>query len=57
MPKRELTCDDCYFRSNGLCALSVARPCPTFRMAEPVLSPPTQPRLIPRPLTPAAGAA
>lgn len=28
---RARTCDDCYFRQNGLCALDRARPCPTFR--------------------------
>ncbi len=25
------TCDDCYFRRAGLCALSPETPCPTFR--------------------------
>jgi hypothetical protein len=28
---RARTCDDCYFRQNGLCALATVRPCPTFR--------------------------
>ena len=27
----EATCDDCYFRQEGLCALRLERPCPTFR--------------------------
>ncbi len=41
------TCDDCYFRSNGLCAMAPERPCPTFRAATRVLQPPRQPRLVP----------
>ena len=28
-----ITCDDCYFRRAGLCALVLAEPCPTFRRA------------------------
>ena len=57
MPKREPTCHDCYFHRNALCALALEHPCPTFRVAEPVLSPPPQPRLVPLPLAPAASAA
>jgi hypothetical protein len=56
MPKRELTCHDCYFRRNGLCALAVDRPCPTFRAAEAILTPPSQAQLVPRPLAVAAAA-
>jgi hypothetical protein len=41
------TCDDCYFRRNGLCAMTPERPCPTFRAAARVLQPPRQPRLVP----------
>lgn len=41
------TCDDCYFRRNGLCAMAPERPCPTFRAASRVLRPPRQPRLVP----------
>jgi hypothetical protein len=41
------TCDDCYFRRHGLCALSLERPCPTFRAATRTLQPPKQPRLVP----------
>jgi len=45
MTKRnDLTCEDCYFRRAGLCALPTDAPCPTF------LVPPRQPRLVPRPL-------
>ena len=32
------TCQDCYFHRNGLCALALERPCPTFRAAEKILS-------------------
>jgi hypothetical protein len=28
---RARTCDDCYFRQKGLCALVRVNPCPTFR--------------------------
>ena len=48
----KLTCDDCYFRRAGLCALVVDNPCPTFRLhSRGSLVPPRQPRLVPRPLT------
>jgi hypothetical protein len=48
MTKRELTCDDCYFRRESLCALLVPVPCPTFRPAtKGRLLPPIQPRLVP----------
>ena len=51
MTKRaEASCDDCYFRKAGLCALPLDSPCPTFRPAKPrSLRPPQQPRLVPRP--------
>jgi hypothetical protein len=45
------TCDDCYFRRRGLCALSLERPCPTFRAEGRVLRPPVQARLVPVPET------
>ncbi len=45
------TCNDCYFRRAGLCALSPEVPCPTFRAeSRGSLMPPQQPRLVPRPL-------
>ena len=47
MSAKPPTCQDCYFRRNGLCALSVERPCPTFRAAGRTLQPPQQPRLVP----------
>jgi hypothetical protein len=52
MRRPEVTCDDCYFRREGLCALAGNVPCPTFRAASAgALSPPKQPRLVPRPLS------
>ena len=52
MSKRsEASCNDCYFRRANLCALPGDAPCPTFRLATSgSLSPPRQPRLVPRPL-------
>jgi hypothetical protein len=53
MPKRtsEVTCDDCFFRREGLCALPGNVTCPTFRAAATeALTPPRQARLVPRPL-------
>ena len=41
------TCEDCYFRKEGLCALPGNAPCPTFRAAAVGrLTPPPQPRLV-----------
>jgi hypothetical protein len=58
MSKRsKATCEDCYFRRAGLCALSPDSPCPTFRAdmrGRP--APPKQPQLVPRPLAGAAAA-
>ena len=52
MSKRaDVTCNDCYFRRAGLCALRAEVPCPTFRaVSKGALAPPKQPRLIPRPV-------
>jgi hypothetical protein len=45
------TCNDCYFRRAGLCAIPGDAPCPTFRLhSQGNLVPPRQPRLVPRPL-------
>ena len=45
------TCAECYFRQAGLCALPGEVPCPTFRLAaRGTLTPPRQPRLVPRSL-------
>jgi hypothetical protein len=35
-------CEDCYFRTNMLCALNVDAACPTFRPAERGLAPERQ---------------
>jgi hypothetical protein len=52
---KQPTCRDCYFHSNGLCALALERPCPTFRAAGRTLEPPRQPTLVGRaPLAAAA---
>jgi hypothetical protein len=53
MSKKALvTCNDCYFRRAGLCALPGDSPCPTFRaVSRGSLTPPQQPRLVPRPLS------
>jgi hypothetical protein len=52
MSKRvEVTCNDCYFRKAGLCALPGDTPCPTFRAStRGALTPPEQALLVPRPL-------
>ena len=40
---RKVTCEDCFFRRQGLCALDLAEPCPTFRPdSAEGLSPPQQ---------------
>jgi hypothetical protein len=57
MSQHPPTCQECYFRRHGLCALNLERPCPTFRAAGRTLQPPQQPRLVPRPLQPAVVAA
>ena len=50
MSKRTVsTCEDCYFRREGLCALAGNTPCPTFRAATGRLEPPQQPQLLLRP--------
>jgi hypothetical protein len=43
---RKVTCDDCFFRCNLLCALDLAEPCATFRPAEAKLAPPQQLRFV-----------
>ena len=49
MSKRtDATCNDCYFRQKGLCALDTETPCPTFRpIAGRGLTPPRQAQLVP----------
>jgi hypothetical protein len=44
---RKVTCDECFFRKNGLCALTLDQPCPTFRPDSPEgLRPPRQMRFV-----------
>ncbi len=52
-PRRgDVTCQDCYFRRTGLCALPGETTCPTFRaVARGSLVPPRQPQLVPRTMT------
>jgi hypothetical protein len=51
MGKSAVTCEDCYFRRAGLCALVLEKPCPTFRAyTKGALSPPRQAPLVPRAL-------
>jgi hypothetical protein len=44
LPK--VSCEDCYFRRNLLCALELAEPCATFRPHEAQLKPPPQLRFV-----------
>jgi hypothetical protein len=49
--KTKATCNDCYFRCAGLCALPGEDVCPTFRLRIATgMAPPQQPRLVARPL-------
>jgi hypothetical protein len=57
MNQKAPTCQDCYFRRHGLCALVLERPCPTFRVAGKTLEPPLQARLVARAAVGAAVAA
>ena len=44
---RKVTCDDCFFGKNGLCALGLDQPCATFRPDSPEgLRPPSQMRFV-----------
>jgi hypothetical protein len=44
LPK--VSCDECYFRCNLLCALDLPEPCGTFRPNEAQLKPPQQMRFV-----------
>jgi hypothetical protein len=47
--KKPLTCEDCFFKQNLLCALDLDEPCSTFRPNAPEgLVPPHQPVLLMR---------
>ena len=39
---RKVTCEECFFHRNMLCALDASEPCPTFRHHEDGLRPPQQ---------------
>ena len=42
-----MTCEECFFARNGLCALELEEPCPTFRPYHPEgLKPPAQLRMV-----------
>jgi hypothetical protein len=38
----KVACGNCYFGSNGLCALNLGKPCATYRPAERGLKPERQ---------------
>lgn len=42
----KVSCENCFFRVNLLCALDVEEPCATFRPSEAELRPPQQLRLV-----------
>jgi hypothetical protein len=43
----KVSCEECFFGSNGLCALALDEPCATFRPNHPEgLRPPTQLRFV-----------
>jgi hypothetical protein len=39
---KRITCEDCFFQQNQLCALGLDEPCATFRPAERGLAPERQ---------------
>ncbi len=43
---KKVTCEECFFRVNLLCALDLAEPCGTFRPSEAELKPPPQLRFV-----------
>ena len=40
--QKQLSCEDCFFHQNLLCALDLGEPCATFRPAERGLAPERQ---------------
>jgi hypothetical protein len=42
----KVTCEECFFKKNMLCALDLAEPCATFRPHEAQLKPPQQLRFV-----------
>jgi hypothetical protein len=43
---KAVSCEDCFFRCNLLCALDLDEPCATFRPNEAQLKPPQQLRFV-----------
>ena len=43
---RKVSCEECFFRRNLLCALDLPEPCSTFRPNEAQLRPPQQLRFV-----------
>jgi hypothetical protein len=43
---RKITCEDCFFHRNLLCALELEEPCSTFRPHAAQLKPPPQLRFV-----------
>lgn len=43
---RKVTCEECFFKRNLLCALDLEEPCATFRPNEAQLRPPKQLQLV-----------
>jgi hypothetical protein len=44
---QKVSCEECFFRRNGLCALAEDEACPTFRPDSPRgLTPPAQMRFV-----------
>jgi len=43
---RKVSCEECFFHCNLLCALDVDEPCSTFRPNEAQLRPPQQMRFV-----------
>lgn len=42
----KVTCEECFFRRNMLCALDLPEPCATYRPADAELRPPQQLRFV-----------
>jgi hypothetical protein len=44
--RKKVSCEDCYFGQNLLCALELPEPCATFRPNTAQLQPPQQMRFV-----------
>jgi hypothetical protein len=55
-PAQKVTCDECFFRCNDLCALELDEPCATFRPNEAQLKPAPQLHFVFRQERPARAA-